>query len=259
MNDLEAYFRENEGRSVRKYEHYLEIYDRHFSRFRNREVVVLEIGVLGGGSLQMWKHYFGPQARIYGVDMNPKCRDLEEENIRIFIGSQSDREFLRRLKREVPPIDILIDDGGHTMQQQIITFEEMFGAVKSDGVYLCEDLHTSYWLYFGGGYRRRGTFIEYSKQFIDWLNAWHSAQKALNPSDFTRSVFSLHYYDSVLVIEKRERTKPLEIFSGVAAPASESGSAPPTAGRRIRTWMLFQANRILSRLRLRGCDLTPKD
>ena len=68
----------------------------------------------------------------------------------------------------------------------------------------CEDLHTSYWLYFGGGYRRNGTFIEYSKNFIDQLNAFHSEQKQLIPNDFTRSVDSIHYYDSVLVVHKEE-------------------------------------------------------
>ena len=76
-----------------------------------------------------------------------------------------------------------------------------FCHVKDDGVYLCEDLHTSYWLYFGGGYKRNGTFIEYSKNFIDQLNAFHSEQRHLIPNSFTRSVLdSIHYYDSVLVI-----------------------------------------------------------
>jgi len=208
MNDLEQYFRKNDKRLIDKWVHYFDIYDRHFSRFRGREITILEIGVYQGGSLQMWKEYFGAKAKIYGIDINPQCKMLEEENITIFTGSQSDRTFLRNLKQTLPKIDILIDDGGHTMQQQIVSFEELFSHVSDGGVYLCEDLHTSYWLKDGGGHKRAGTFIEYSKNFIDALNAHHSEQKRLQVSDFTSSVDSIHYYDSMLVIEKKKRGKP---------------------------------------------------
>lgn len=214
MNDLEKYFRQNNDRLIHKWIHYFDVYDRHFSRFRGKEITILEIGVSQGGSLQMWKDYFGPKAKIYGVDVNPQCKELEEENIKIFIGSQADRSFLQEVKRAVPPIDILIDDGGHTMQQQIVTYEEMFGHVKDNGVYLCEDLHTSYWLKFGGGYKRRGTFIEYSKNFIDYLNAHHSEQKGLKVNSFTESVDSIHYYDSILVLEKKKRGAPYHEQTG---------------------------------------------
>jgi hypothetical protein len=208
MNDLERYFRQNDKRLIDKWVHYFDIYDRHFSRFRGREITILEIGVYQGGSLQMWKEYFGAKAKIYGIDINPQCKMLEEENITIFTGSQSDRTFLRTIRKVLPKIDILIDDGGHTMQQQIVSFEELFGHVSDGGVYLCEDLHTSYWLKDGGGHKRAGTFIEYSKNFIDELNAFHSEQKRLRVNDFTTSVGSIHYYDSMLVIEKQKRGKP---------------------------------------------------
>jgi hypothetical protein len=218
VSDLEKFFKNNNGKTlIHKYVHYFDIYDRHFGRFRNEEIIILEIGISQGGSLQMWKDYFGPKAKIYGVDINPQCKELEEENIEIFIGSQSDRKFLRDIRSKIPQVDILIDDGGHTMIQQIVTFEELFDHVKADGVYLCEDLHTSYWPAFGGGYRRMGTFIEYSKRFIDQLNAWHSKQWMLKANSFTTSVDSIHYYDSVLVIEKRSREKPFHEERGTAS------------------------------------------
>jgi len=216
MNDLEAYFNNNQGRVIHKWKHYFDVYDRHFKKYRNlkTEVVILEIGVSFGGSLQMWKSYFGDNVKIYGIDVNPECKKLETEDIKIFIGSQSDRDFLRKIKAKIPPIDILIDDGGHTMKQQIVTFEEMFDHIKTDGVYLCEDIHTSYWLKFGGGYKRRGTFIEYSKKFIDYINSWHSEQRTLKVNNFTKTVASLHYYDSILVIEKQKMIPPSEHRSG---------------------------------------------
>lgn len=215
MNDLEKYFTENTGRLIHKWKHYFEIYDRHLSRFRYTDVHVVEFGVSHGGSLQMWKQYFGPNSKIFGIDINPHCKKLEEEQVEIFIGDQEDRRFLKALSEKIPRIDILIDDGGHTMKQQINTFEELFSYIDENGVYLCEDSHTSYWPEYGGGYKKRGTFIEYSKNFIDYINAWHSTQTSrLSVTEFTRSVHSLHYYDSVLVIEKRPIEKPFHLKTG---------------------------------------------
>jgi cephalosporin hydroxylase len=214
MNDLEKYFIENTKRRIFKWQHYFEIYDRHFSKFRNKEINILEIGVLHGGSLQMWKEYFGPKANIYGIDINPKCKEFEEENVKIFIGSQSDRAFLQEVKRQIPPVDILIDDGGHEMQQQITTFEELFDHTTANGVYLIEDLHTSYWEEFGGGYKKPGSFIEYSKDFVDQVNAFHSKSDLHTVTHFTGTAHSLHYYDSVLVIEKRKMEKPYTLKTG---------------------------------------------
>ena len=215
MNDLEKYFTENTGRLIHKWNHYFEIYDRHFSRFRGKDVYIVEFGVSHGGSLQMWKDYFGPHAKIFGIDINPHCKQLEDEQVTIFIGDQEDRTFLHELTKQIPRIDILIDDGGHTMQQQINTFEVLFPCIDRNGVYLCEDLHTSYWSEFGGGFRVPGTFIEYSKNFIDLIHAWHSRQTERLPvTEFTKSVHSLHYYNSILVIEKRPLEKPFHLKTG---------------------------------------------
>ena len=131
-SDLEKYFHNNQGRYIDKWNHYFDIYEHHFNRFRNKEVILLEIGVSQGGSLHMWKDYFGEKAKIYGIDIDPRCKELEEKNVEIFIGSQSDRNFLREVKESIPLVDILIDDGGHTMKQQIVSYEELFNHVKSD-------------------------------------------------------------------------------------------------------------------------------
>lgn len=251
ISDLEKYFRENKGRQLFKWSHYFDIYDRHFQRFRNKEeVVILEIGVSHGGSLQMWKNYFGKSAKIYGIDIEPQCKAFEEENIKIFIGSQSDRTFLRKIKAEIPKVDILIDDGGHSMHQQIVSFEELFDHVKDDGVYLCEDVHTSYWVRYGGGHKRRGTFIEYAKNFIDSLNAFHSNQKSLKVTPFTTSVNSVHFYDSIVVVEKQKREKPISEKSGVdsfpPAPTTQ------TFSQRMGYVALQVINRVLRFFRLSG-------
>lgn len=214
MNDLFKYFIENTERQIHKWHHYFEIYDRHFSRFRNTDVVVVEFGVSHGGSLQMWKNYFGKDCQVFGIDINSKCKEAEEDQIKIFIGSQNDRQFLKLLSKKIPRIDILIDDGGHTMCQQIATFEELFNHINKNGIYLCEDLCTSYWPKYGGGYKRENTFIEYSKNFIDYINAWYSKNAELNISKFTESAYSLHYYTGVLVIEKGLASAPVNSITG---------------------------------------------
>lgn len=212
MNDLEKFFWANKDNRIFKWKHYFEIYDRHFSKFRGEEINVVEIGVQHGGSARMWRDYFGPKATIYGIDKDPRCAGIAEKGIEIIIGDQSNRDFLDQVRRFVPQMDILIDDGGHTMEQQIITFEELYPHIRPKGVYLCEDLHTSYWNKWGGGFERDGTFIEFSKRMIDWLHAWHSDE--IEVSDFTKTTDSLHFYDSVLVVEKHPRDKPSTVETG---------------------------------------------
>jgi len=230
-SQFEKIFKEHNGNIIHKWHHYFEIYERHFQRFKNRKIVILEIGVYKGGSLEMWRRYFGPQCQIIGIDINPLCKRFEDENTKIFIGSQDDREFLRELKAEIPRVDVLIDDGGHMMDQLKITFEELYDWVADDGVYLVEDLHTCYWPAYEGGYKRKNTFIEHCKELIDQLNAWHSQQRILKPTDFTRSTHSIHFYDSIVAFEKRRMEKPFNIYSG-KIEAEEICSDPP----KIRNW-----------------------
>ena len=247
-SDLEKYFLSNEKRLIHKWNHYFDIYERHFNRFRNQPIVILEIGVFHGGSLQMWKDYFGKEVQIHGIDINPDCKKLEEDQVQIHIGSQTDREFLRNLKTKIPKVDILIDDGGHTMKQQRITFEEMYDHVKADGLYLCEDTHSSYILEYGGGIKRRGTFMEYSKNLIDYLNAFHSRQKNFTPNSFTKSADSIHFYDSIVVVEKRNRTKPVDLKSGTESFKYDYKDG----GSKTKRLILRVVNKTLQFLRLPG-------
>lgn len=224
---LQKFFEHSEHRSMHKWMHYFEIYERHFDKFRGLDINLLEIGVSHGGSLQMWKHYFGRGAKIFGADNDMRCMDLAEENVSIHFVDQENRESLTALKNSVPKMDIIIDDGGHTMLQQKLTFEVLFEHLKHGGVYLVEDLHTSYWPgHFGGGHLKNDTFIEYSKHLIDKLNAWYSQEETLSVDEFTQSAFGLHFYDSIMVIEKKYITKPKSSMKGTP-------SFPLTAGEQI--------------------------
>jgi hypothetical protein len=160
----------------------------------------------------MWHSYFNGRATIYAIDINPECKKFETDNVKIFTGSQEDPAFLKNVKSTIPQIDVLIDDGGHTMKQQIITFNNLFDHVTENGIYICEDLHTSYWKNYGGGYKNKRSFIEFSKHLIDKLHAWHSKNVPID--NITKSTHSLHFYDSVLVIEKRKMSMPTDVKSG---------------------------------------------
>jgi cephalosporin hydroxylase len=207
-SSLIDFFENHDHRIIHKWMHYFEIYDKHFSKFRNRPVSLIEFGVSHGGSLQMWRDYLGPQAKIYGADVNPLCASIQEPNVQIFIGDQEDRQFLRSIKESLPKFDIIIDDGGHMMGQQIATFEELYPHLNEGGVYLCEDVHTSYFQDFGGGYRNPGSFMEYAKRLIDQLHAWYSQEPNFVIDQVTLNAYALHFYDSIIVIDKRAMKTP---------------------------------------------------
>jgi hypothetical protein len=235
MNDLQRYFESNPDRMIHKWMHYFDVYDRYFAKFRDTDVHFVEIGTGNGGSMQMWKHYFGKKAKFYGVDINPYAKNFADDQVKVFIGDQGDRTFLNKLAAEIPRIDILLDDGGHSMTQQINTFEVLYPKISANGVYLCEDLHTSYWKGYGGGLRKRGSFIEYSKHFIDHLHAWHSKWvKKAAPEEFTRTTYALHYYDSMLVIEKKPMEKPYTRMTGKATLPPEAPAEAPLIRRAVR-------------------------
>lgn len=202
-SDFARLFYSHQGRLVHKWGHYLDIYDRHFRGFRQltRPVRLLEIGVSHGGSLALWRKYFGPKALIFGIDINPRCREIADPDICIRIGSQADGEFLKKVVDEMGGIDIVIDDGSHVASHQRKSLEVLFPLLDSNGVYVAEDLHTSYFRgFFEGGLGRRGTFIEETKTLIDAIHDRYHKKKSHFP--YAHEISGLYVYDSLVVIEK---------------------------------------------------------
>ncbi|AOS44937.1 Demethylmacrocin O-methyltransferase [Lacunisphaera limnophila] len=187
------------GRGIWKWQHYFEIYERHFARFRGQPVNVLEIGVYSGGSLEMWRDYFGPQARLHGVDIEPACKAYEGDGVKIMIGDQTDRNFWRDFRTEVPALDIVIDDGGHLYDQQRVTLEELLPHVRPGGVYLCEDIHGE-----------DNAFAAYATGLAAMLSAGEVTGNSDDPdrrlvcrtSPFQASIRSVSFYPQVVAIEK---------------------------------------------------------
>ncbi len=203
---LYAQFLTNPDRVVHKWKHYFPAYERHFSHWINRPVTFLEIGCGRGGSLQMWKRYLGPHARIIGIDINPEVQAFEEDQIAIRIGGQQDTAFLQSVLDEFGTPDIVLDDGSHVMSHICTTFAYLYPRTAHNGVYMIEDLHTAYWPEYEGGLKQPGSFMELAKDLIDHLNADH-ARGALQPTHFTHTTLSMHFYDSIVAFERGAHTR----------------------------------------------------
>jgi hypothetical protein len=204
---IERAFFANDGPIVHKWHHYLPVYDRYFAPFRDRRsgrpLRFLEIGVSGGGSLALWRKYFGEDAIIFGVDIDEKCRALDSVcGASVRIGSQDDEAFMRSVVSEMGgEVDIVLDDGSHITNHVNRSFDILFPLVADGGVYMVEDLHTSYWPNYGGGYRKPGTFIERTKQLIDEMHHWwHGNGQQIAATKGCAA--ALHVYDSMVIIEK---------------------------------------------------------
>jgi len=217
--DLHRLFYENDKPIVHKWRHYLKIYERHFASFRARAtgqlpLRLLEIGVWQGGSLRLWRKYFGPSAVLFGIDIDPNCAALDGQYGSVRIGSQSDQMFLRTVIAEMGGIDIVIDDGSHNASDQRAAFETLFPLLAQHGLYICEDLHTAYWPgdEYEGGYRRPTSFIEIAKNVVDDMHAdFHNHPQMI--ANAHRSIAGIYFYNSMVVIEKDPQDRPAHIMS----------------------------------------------
>lgn len=206
-NELYRYFlAHRSGRLLDKWVHYFPIYVRHLERLKGTAPSILEIGVYRGGSLDMWRRYLGQSVKVTGIDIDPSAAELADPRSLVLLGDQADPEFLESVVRDHGPFDIVIDDGGHTMEQQITSIETLFPSLNEGGVYVVEDCHTSYWDHFGGGRGRAGTFMEWTKARIDDLHRYHE-REPVDPV-WTDHVDGIHCYDSLIVFEKQARFAP---------------------------------------------------
>ncbi len=148
--------------------HFTEVYEHFFFPLKDSAVKILEIGIGGGGSLEMWRDYF-PKATIYGIDIEPKS-ELDSDRIKTFVADQADRSQLAAfIGASGGYFDIIIDDGGHTMDQQQVSFGFLFKYLRPGGYYAIEDVHTSlpqFWSGFGVEPDRENSTLNMIWRFI---------------------------------------------------------------------------------------------
>lgn len=172
---------------------YTHLYERYLSPLRNKSITLLEIGVQSGASLRMWEEYF-PNARIVGIDVKSECKRHETDRTQVMIGDQTDREFLAHVKAATGPLDVVVDDGGHQMEQHRISLEELWPAVQPGGFYFIEDLHTCYLERYGGGLRVDASTVEYLKRLVDGINRGREA------GSFLPGLSELHFSESLATL-----------------------------------------------------------
>lgn len=203
-------FLESPFRSI-KFEHYFEIYDELFRPFFNKPITFVEIGVLDGGSLFMWRELFGAKARIIGIDLNPSALRWVEYGFEIYIGSQSDPNFLVKIANELGAVDIILDDGGHTYLQQLVSFKNLIDTINFDGLYVVEDTHTSYSPGFGP---KKFSFIEHTKIIIDEINSREVTQLHRRKLNY---VESMKIFKSIVAF----RVRPISDFIQLVEVSNE--------------------------------------
>jgi hypothetical protein len=189
---------------------YTQHYGRHFSSLRRRPITLLEIGIggdadplAGGASLRMWRRYF-PRGRICGVDVHDK-RAHAGIRIRTFQGDQGNEAFLRKVVAEIGAPDVIIDDGSHFNNHVIQSFHVLFPLLAPNGIYVVEDIQTSYWPHYGGssadlvGAR---TSMCLFKVLVDGINHEEFVKPGYRPSYFDEHIVSIHFYHNLVFIHK---------------------------------------------------------
>lgn len=197
-------FFEHDGDVIHKWVHYLPVYDRLVLPYAGSNVRMLEIGVSKGGSLALWRKALGDGATIFGIDIDPKCAEFDGKFGKVRIGSQADASFLKHVVEEMGGVDLVLDDGSHVASHQRASFEVLFPLLSEGGLYIVEDTHTSYWHWFEGGLRRRGTVIEFMKDKVDDMHR-HYLEDGRNKGDQIPPIESIQFFDSIIAVRKRKQ------------------------------------------------------
>ena len=218
-----------------KYDSYFPVYDRLFSPFRGRPIVFVEVGVLSGGSLFMWRDYFGEKARIIGVDLNPEATKWRAHGFEIHIGDQSNERFWSDFFAAVGPVDVMIDDGGHRNHQQIVTAACALPHVNDGGLLLVEDVHTSYMRKFGNPSPR--SFIAYCKEAIDSINA-RSPYGRGRLAALRTIVHSIEFFESIVVfkVDRMKCVTPNFLTNGGTADGARDFRDVGTFDAKLTAW-----------------------
>jgi hypothetical protein len=223
-------FANHHGRVAQKWVNYFEIYDRLFERFTDgvampdgsrRPLRFLEIGVAQGGSLELWREYFGPDAVIFGIDIDPNCAIPDRDDLQVRIGSQADPEFLRSVVAEMGGVNVVLDDGSHVASHQKVSFDTLFPLLNANGLYVVEDTHTAYILPYGGGFRRPGTIVEVAKGMVDGLHKWYFRAPVGRRAKLAwTDIVSIQFFESIIAFEKGTRRRPENRMTAAAADAA---------------------------------------
>jgi len=190
---------------------YCHTYDRLLAPLRGRPITLLELGVggeehadRGGQSLRMWREYFAhPDAKIVGLDVFEKVLELPA-GVTVYHGSQDDPERLAFILAQQELPTVIIDDASHHNVLTVRSFELLFpGFLKRGGLYLCEDVHTSYWTEHYAGDpdpHKRGTAMGFFQKLTAQLN--HATLRPEYRDQYAGTLEYVHFYPEMVAIKK---------------------------------------------------------
>ena len=189
-----------------KHSTFFACYDKLFSKYMGKNITFVEIGVLGGGSLFMWRDFLGPEARIIGVDLNPGANMWESHGFEIFVGDQGDPDFVESVAKAIGKIDVVLDDGGHTYQQQVLTVETFLPKINDGGCVVVEDTHTSYMTGYGP---RDYSFMKYAFKLCDKINMRFSG---FNDRISDKRVWNIQIFESIVAFHVNKAATSLQSY-----------------------------------------------
>jgi predicted O-methyltransferase YrrM len=194
---------------------YTQVYDRWLAHVREQRLRMLEIGLYNGGSLRMWRDYL-PNAVLHGIDIDARTLAYQDEvpNSQVRLVDQGSAAALDAFVAELGGnYDFILDDGGHTMIQQIVSFEVLWPQVMPGGIYAIEDLGTSYYADYGGqDLGGPDTAVAYTKSLVDAVNRGHAmhppgqVRSAVSPialAKLRRDVASIHFHPGIALVVKQ--------------------------------------------------------
>ena len=194
-----------------KWSSYFQVYEKILSNYRNKKIKFVEIGVANGGSLFMWKKYFGKKAKIIGIDLNPSAKKLEKKGFKIYIGNQSDKKFWDYFYKKEGKVDIILDDGGHKNLQQISTVHYSLPYIRNGGKIIVEDTGTSY-IKKEFNNPSKYSFINYAKNVVDTIHRRSPLLKK-ELSFYSKKIFLVQFFESIVVfsIDSKKCFKNIEV------------------------------------------------
>jgi predicted O-methyltransferase YrrM len=172
---LRQLYQDHRGKVTDKWSGYIDEYDRLFREYQDRPLNLLEIGVLNGGSLEIWAQYFPKANKIVGCDINPVCGRLgfDDPRISVVVGDANADLTQTEISRLSSQFDIIIDDGSHKSSDVVMSFLRYFSRLADGGIYMVEDMHASYWAEYEGGLSDPLSSMTFFKRLADLLNREH--------------------------------------------------------------------------------------
>ena len=172
---IRTLYSEHTGKVSDKWTRYLVEYDLLFGELRDKPVRMLEIGVQNGGGLEIWANYFGKGEKFIGCDINPDCGALhfDDPRIAMVVGDANTDIAQEEILSHSQALDIVIDDGSHLSGDVVRSFLRYFPNLEDGGIYVVEDMHTSYWDEYDGGLFAPFSSITFFKRLVDIINFEH--------------------------------------------------------------------------------------